>query len=232
MLISIDGNIGSGKTLLLVIIATTSKRKIYSNFQLDLPLYHELEVINLVNLENNINVFIDEAYTWLESRTSFKTLNRYLSYIIFQSRKRNIDVYITSQMFSTVDIRFREQSNIRIRCERIDDNFHYYFNIVGNNSINHFILPLKEAKEYFKLYDTMEIIEPNNKQELEFDLLKQYPNQLLMKVIEITEVIKPNLKKITHNSIKASLLMNGYNTSYEKYIYLYLKENVIFDDFV
>lgn len=232
MLISLDGNIGSGKTLLLVIIATTSKRKIFSNFQLDLPLYNELEVINLVNLENNINVFIDEAYTWLESRTSYKAINRYLSYIIFQSRKRNIDVYITSQMFSTVDIRFREQSNILIHCKRIDDNFHYYFNIVGSEKMNHFILPLKEGKEYFKLYDTMEIIQPNNKQELEFDLLKQYPNQLLEKVIEISKIIKPNLKKITHDSIKASLLMNGYNTSYEKYLYLYLKENVIFDDFI
>ena len=58
MLISLDGNIGSGKTLLLVMIATTSKRKIFSNFQLDLPLYNELEIINLVNLENNINVLI------------------------------------------------------------------------------------------------------------------------------------------------------------------------------
>ena len=69
MKIAVIGNIGSGKTLLLVVIAKHSKRRIFSNFQLDLPLYNELEIIDLLNLENDIIVFIDEAYTWLESRT-------------------------------------------------------------------------------------------------------------------------------------------------------------------
>ena len=38
------------------------------------------------NLEE-CNVFIDEAYTFLESRSSMKDSNLFLSYMVFQSRK-------------------------------------------------------------------------------------------------------------------------------------------------
>jgi len=228
MKFSIIGNIGSGKTLLLVIIGKHSKKKIFSNFQLDLKLYNELEVIDLLNLENDIIVFIDEAYTWLESRTSMSTLNRYLSYIIFQSRKRNIDIFTTSQMFSSVDIRLREQSDIIIECKRVDDNFQYTFRNSNHKKISTFILPFSKAKKYFPIYNTYEIVEPNHKQELEYNLLLQYPSRLLEKVKEISKIVKDKLKnrKITHDSIKAILLLNGYKTSYEKYIYLYLKEGL------
>ena len=227
MKIAIIGNIGSGKTLFLAIVGKYSKRKIFSNFQLDLELYNELEIIDLLNLENNIIVFIDEAYTWLESRTSMSTLNRYLSYIIFQSRKRNLDIYTTSQMFSSVDIRFREQSDIIIECKRMNNDFYYTFKDFHNRKISTFILPFEKAKKYFHIYDTYEIVEPNHKQELEYNLLLQYPDKLLEKVKEIANNIKDKLgKRITHDSIKATLLLNGYKTSYEKYIYLYLKEGL------
>jgi len=224
MLISIDGAIGSGKTTLLTLISTKSKRKVYSNYEIKIDLYESLQVIDLLNLPNNINVFIDEAYTWLESRTSSSTLNRYLTYIIFQSRKRNIDIYITTQMFSSVDIRFREQSNIIIKCKRIRDNFHYWFYYIGSNIIRTFILPLKKAEKYFKLFDTYEIVEPNQKSNLEFKIIEQNPKHMIEKASEIAEYIRPKLKKITHDSIKYILLTEGYPISYEKYIYIYLKE--------
>jgi len=226
MKISLIGNIGSGKTLFLAIIGKHSKREIFSNFQLNLPLYNELEIIDLLDLKNNIIVFIDEAYTWLESRTSMSTLNRYLSYIIFQSRKRNIDIYTTSQMFSSIDIRLRQQSDIIIECKRVNNDFLYTFKDSNNRIISKFILPYNKAKKYFPIYDTYEIVEPNHKQSLEYNLLQQYPNKLLEKVKEIAESIKNKIKKITHDSIKDTLLLNGYNTSYEKYIYLYLKEGL------
>lgn len=226
MLISIIGEIGSGKTLLLTIIGSKSNREIYSNYVLNLPLYKELRIINLLSLKDNIEVFIDEAYTWLESRTSSNTLNRYLSYIVFQSRKRTINIYTTSQMFSSVDIRFREQSNIIVKCKRINDDFEYIF-YKNNKRVKKYFLSLKKAEKYFKLYDTKEIVEPNQKQYLEFKLLEQYPKQMINKISEIAEIIKPKLNKITHDSIKACLMFNGYITLYEKYIYLYLKEGLI-----
>lgn len=226
MLISIIGEIGSGKTLLLTIIGSKSNREIYSNYVLNLPLYKELRIINLLSLKDNIEVFIDEAYTWLESRTSSNTLNRYLSYIVFQSRKRTINIYTTSQMFSSVDVRFREQSNIIVKCKRINDDFEYVF-YKNNKRVKKYFLSLKKAEKYFKLYDTKEIVEPNQKQYLEFKLLEQYPKQMIKKISEIAEIIKPKLNKITHDSIKASLMFNGYITLYEKYIYLYLKEGLI-----
>ena len=197
--------------------------------KLELKNYIPLEINDLIKMKfDKGNIFIDEAYTWLESRTSSSTLNRYLSYIIFQSRKRTIDIYTTSQMFSSVDIRFREQSNIIIKCKRIKKGFHYWIYQVGKHNIKTFILPYENAKKYFDIYDTYEIIEPNQKQELEFKLIEKNPKHLFERVKKISEIIRDKVDnlKITHDSIKAYLLMNGFNTSYEKYVYLYLKEGL------
>ena len=129
-------------------------------------------------------------------------------------------------MFSSIDIRLREQSDIVVECKRINDGFQYTFRDSRNRKISTFILPFNKAKKYFPIYDTYEIVEPNHKEALEYNLLLQYPSRLLEKVKEIAEAIKDKIKKITHDSIKATLLLNGYNTSYEKYIYLYLKEGL------
>ncbi len=224
MLVSIVGNRGSGKTLLLTIIGCKTKRLIYSNYKIKIKNYNPLEVIDLLTLKDNVEVFIDEGYSWLESRTSSKVLNRYLSYIILQSRKRTIDIYITAQMFSSVDIRFRQQSDVIVHCKRIKDIFYYtFYDLSKPNTSKRFILPFNKAKKYFKLYNTYEIIDSYEKEALEFSLISKNPKKLLKKVKEVVDIIKPQLSVITHDSIKTALLLNGIEMSYEKYIYIFMK---------
>ena len=227
MLISILGNWGSGKTLFLAYLSTKLKRDIYSNFKLKVKNYKKLEIIDLMKLPNNIEVYIDEGYTWLESRVSSKALNRYLSYILLQSRKRTINIYITMQLFSTIDLRFREQSNIIIFCKKKDEGFEYKVFNRDNGYISIFMFPLNKAKEYYDIYDTYEIVEPYEKNKLEFQLLQSYPKLLFDTSKKIAIKIKDKIQnnKYTHQNIKIALISNGFDKNYEPYVYAYFHSN-------
>ena len=226
MLASLLGNLGSGKTLLLTYLATKFKRQIYSNFKLNLFRYKPLKVMDLLTLPNNIEVFIDEGYTWLESRVSSKVLNRYLSYILLQSRKRTINIYITAQLFSTVDLRFRHQSDIIILCKRLEKGFQYKILNRSNNTFKNFFFPMTKAKNYFKYYDTYEIVEPFEKEKLEFSLLQSDTEALMLRAKKITKIIKNEIGKITHDRVKICLLKNGFPKQWEPYVYAFLKSEV------
>ena len=234
MLIAVIGDIGSGKTLYMTRKATRIKREIYSNYKLNLPNYNQLTIWELLNLPNNITVFLDEAYTWLESRTSGKKLNRLLSYIIFMSRKINIDVYASAQLFGSIDIRFRNQANKLVICKRGKHGFIYQvrkkvltkqlkIKIITKT----YFLSNKNAKIYFPYYDTLEIIDPSDKADLELDILKRYPKELKVRVKEIGTAIADNLKTITHDTVKSALFTNGYPIGYETFVYLYLKGELV-----
>ena len=236
MLVFLLGNNGSGKTYLLVYFATKFKNLIYSNFRIEIDNYIPLTIIDLLNLDKlkEGNIFLDEAYTWLESRTSGNALNLLTSYLIYQKRKRHLDIYLTAQMFSSIDKRARYLANIVIEClPRINlkkDDFYYIYNDIDTNREISFMIPYKIAKNYFKYYNTYEIIEPQKKSRLEFNILKDNPKAMLKKIREISKIIKPMLKIITHDSIKTSLLLKGYELGYEKYLYIYLKGLINIDN--
>ena len=224
MLISVLGNLGTGKTLFLTYMASKFNREVYSNYELKLKHYKQLKVIDLLNLPNNIEVFIDEAYTWLESRVSSKALNRYLSYILLQSRKRTINIYITAQLFSSVDLRFREQSNIIIVCHRINEGYFYKILNRENNGMKSFLFPFIKAKKYYKLYDTYEIIEPHDKRRLEFNLISSDTELLFNTARNIAWKIYDKIenRKYTHDNVKIALLQHGFERQFEPYVYSFL----------
>jgi len=165
-LISVLGPIRAGKTLFLTYFGTKLTRPIYSNYKLNLPNYKPLTLAILKKLPNNVNVYMDEGYTWLESRISGSRLNKLISYLLFQSGKRGLDIYITAQLFSSVDLRFRQQSSLIIYCKKINDDFYYTIHNREKNTFKHLVMPKEIAKNYFPLYDTYEIIEPANMKEL------------------------------------------------------------------
>ena len=226
MLIVILGNYGSGKTLFLTYLTFKTKRNVFSNFKLNTKNYNHLDVLDLLNLPNHIDVFLDEAYTWLESRLSGKAINRYLSYILLQSRKRTIDIYCTAQLFSTIDVRFRHKSDIIIECHKFKDGFHYKIFNKNTFKSKYFILPFDNAKKYYSYYDTYEIVEPFEKARLEFSLLQSDTSKLFKRAKEIAKVIKPKLSRITHDSVKLALMDNGFVKDFEPFVYSILKEGV------
>jgi len=236
MLVFLLGNNGSGKSYLLVYFAVKFTNDIYSNFKIKIDNYIPLTIEYLLNLDklDKGNIFLDEAYTWLESRTSGDSLNLLTSYLIYQKRKRHLDIYLTAQMFSSVDKRARYLANIIIEClPRVNlkkDDFNYIYKDIDTNKEISFMIPYKIAKKYFSYYDTYEIIEPQKKSRYEFNILKDNPKAMLKKIKKISKIIKPMLKIITHDSIKTALILSGYEIGYEKYLYSYMKGLVNIDN--
>jgi hypothetical protein len=68
----------------------------------------------------NALVLIDEAYLWLDSRSSSSKVNKRVSYLVLQSRKRGFDILYAAQVKSSVDLRLRDLSELWVFCERRD----------------------------------------------------------------------------------------------------------------
>ena len=229
MLITVLGPKGSGKTAFITLMALDSKREVYANFRLEIENYKPLEIMDFIDLPNNVDVMIDEAYTWIESRTSSFFLNRFLSYVLWQSRKRTIDIYLTAQRFRSLDLRFRDESDVLVKCKprfKMDkDEFHYNIFWVAENKQKKFTMLYKDMKKVFPLYDTYQIIEPYTKEQIEYKLLESDPAKRWDKAIEISKKVSKGLngKEITHAILKARLMKYGFDGSYEPLIYVYLK---------
>ncbi len=70
---------------------------------------------NDVELKNT-SVVLDEAYLYVDSRLTQSSFSRLMTYFVMQTRKRNVDLYITTQQFENVDIRLRRNCDIRALC--------------------------------------------------------------------------------------------------------------------
>lgn len=231
MLIAVNGDFGSGKTLFLVLVACSVKREVWSNFKIKIDNYHKLDVEHLIDLGYNKEVMIDEAYTWMESRSSGSALNRYMSYLIFQVRHRTLNIYTTEQLFHSVDIRFRELAHRVVECSRVNNGrgreyHHFRFDIWNtyDNSCCSWLANYNWAKKFFPLYDTFEIIDPFSKESLELEILKGSPRKLYDKIHSIAVDLKKELKTVSHSSVRMALLKNGYDGSFERLVYSCMKE--------
>ena len=121
----ITGIKGSGKTSFAVsklAEAATQGREIFANFQLKFPpmyptRYLEMEAFaeEMVTLRK-VAVCIDEAQIYFDCRTSGSKRNRLFSYVMLQSRKRDVDFLLTSQQERNLDIRIRRNLDYRYDC--------------------------------------------------------------------------------------------------------------------
>lgn len=125
MLIAICGRVdnlksgsirGNGKTLTAVYLAYLdylSGRKIYTNFHTEFSENFKLsEILDKFNdgCLNNSTIVIDEAQIYLNnSGVSVKTRKAIITLFIAQSRKKNVDIIITTQRFKQIHKELREQ---------------------------------------------------------------------------------------------------------------------------
>ena len=162
MLILVRGDVGSGKTLWATGYALDDWRALYANYRIRRKGWHDLKPEVLITLDEEPSLIImDEGYTWLESRTSSSHLNRYLSYILFQSRKRQMDIIITAQLSRSIDVRFRLMANFDVYCEATDDGFYYEITKLSARRIYQplrYLLPFEEAEKIYPKYETYEKI--------------------------------------------------------------------------
>lgn len=226
-LASVYGDLGSGKTLLLTYIAAHVEENIpiLANYTLRLPNYRPLEPEMLYDLKyDRALVLIDEAYTWLESLVTGSKINRYWSYILFQSRKRGLEMFITAQLPRTINIRFKEMSEINVYCMRIREGFKYIVERekMGEIYYKSYVLPFAKAEKYYPLYDTLQIVRPPNVQELGMEFVLQ-DQEKLMKLVDKAVKDLADLDYISKDSVETALIEKGYSPKLTKYVYTKLK---------
>jgi hypothetical protein len=137
-LMNICSTWGSGKTTLATCHAELCAKigiPVYSDYDMDIKDCSVIEPHELFSLGEDYNidtgkkctVIIDEAYSWLESRNYGSDLNKYLSYILMQSRKRGMEFITTEQLNSTIDIRFQQLAEIVVASIMLKDRFRYIY---------------------------------------------------------------------------------------------------------
>lgn len=174
MLIGVLGGFGSGKTLLMAIwgyrLSSFEDLDVYSNFRIE----HEKsnfitppDLFDINPMKNKAFVLLDEVYAWLDSRYSVSKVNRALSSVILQSRKRNMDICYSAQLGGSVDLRMRDNTDLVVYCQDIGLppkpkgfayilEYHQGFRVL----LRSLYLPYGEAKKWFGIYDTREIVQP------------------------------------------------------------------------
>ena len=118
-----EGVMGSGKTLsacALAYLEYTRGRDVISNVHVNFP-YTQLDTQFFVEhmLDQELSdcvMLLDEAYIYLDARTSASKLNKLFTYFIAQTRKRNVDLYVCIHHIDTVDKRLRRAIDVRGTC--------------------------------------------------------------------------------------------------------------------
>lgn len=235
MLVLIIGENGSGKTFFMTICALSQPDKnILANFTIKHPKFKLLEFDNFLNIETNTDVFIDEAYTWLENRRSSKATNVYISEIKEQKRKSDSTWYVSEQRPNMIDKRFENYPNVLVECKprfpigHSLDDFVYKITYESPQQVVYKRFPYVEARNYFKFFNTNQKVEPENKQKIEFEIIKQNPDKLMSKVLELVNIIEKDgsITEYTHPSLKWCCLKNNIILDYEPFLYLYFKNKI------
>ena len=172
------GRQGSGKTAFitkLLVDNYSSDRKVYSNFTLFGIDYEKItfdnkrnkksiDILKVIrddpNFFNNSIMLLDEIHLYFDSRDFMKQNNRIIQNFFSQLRKRNILLLATTQYILHLDVRIRRQALAVFQMTNLKDGIFrvdvheidgYYTNFIKTELVN--------LNDYFKYYDTNELIE-------------------------------------------------------------------------
>ena len=172
------GRQGSGKTAFitkLLVDNYTNDKKVYSNYSLFGINYEKItfdnkrhknaiDILNVIkdnpNYFNNSIMLLDEIHLYFDSRDFMKTNNRIIQNFFSQLRKRNILLLATTQYILHLDIRIRRQALAVFQMTNLRDGIFqvdvheidgYFTRFIRSELVN--------LNDYFKYYDTNELIE-------------------------------------------------------------------------
>lgn len=175
----IKGKQGSGKTIYLVKVAYDCYKRgytVYSNVHLKFP-YVKLRYKDIIDCKlKNGAVILDEIHLLLPARNCMRTINRNIcDGFLSMVRKKNLEVYGTTQYERKVDVRFREEADFKYFCSKYAYINNSWVEVLHNQNLNRNIpimikLDVEEefsgqnltmkfiANKYFSLYDTNQVI--------------------------------------------------------------------------
>lgn len=161
MFILVEGDLGTGKTLLLTHYAELEKEVgVYSNYNLKVPNFKKkITPYDIENLREGL-VLLQGFYGWLDCRMSSSELNRYLSRdLIFNARKKRLTIIVDLQLEDSIDKRFLKLCKIIVEAKGLlpdESGFLYLYHIKGRKKPVPKLLPMNRAEKLFNLYDTEE----------------------------------------------------------------------------
>ncbi len=172
------GRQGSGKTAFitkLLVDNYSSDKKVYSNYSLFEIDYEKItfdnkrnknaiDILQVIsdnpNYFNNSIMLLDEIHLYFDSRDFMKTNNRIIQNFFSQLRKRNILLLATTQYILHLDIRIRRQALAVFQMTNLRDGI---FQVDVHEIDGYFTRFIKSElvnlNDYFKYYDTNELIE-------------------------------------------------------------------------
>lgn len=125
MLIGIAGDLGSGKTLTLTLLALKSYldgETIYSNYKLyGIPYVPITDIEQIEEMQSGFFA-ADELWLWCDSRVSTSNKNKMISRILIQSRKKGLTIGYTAQGLHQIDKRVRLITDINLFPQILDSN--------------------------------------------------------------------------------------------------------------
>ena len=172
------GRQGSGKTAFITKLLVDNysiDRKVYSNYSLFGIDYRKItfdnkrnknaiDILNVIsdnpNYFNNSIMLLDEIHIYFDSRDFMKQNNRIIQNFFSQLRKRNILLLATTQYILHLDVRIRRQALAVFQMANLKDGIFrvdvheidgYYTSFIRTELVN--------LTDYFKYYDTNELIE-------------------------------------------------------------------------
>lgn len=125
-----EGNQGTGKSLTCTAILVENfiahSRKVIANTSLAIP-YTKFDLkYFLKHFEDDelsdCELWLDEMYQMLDSRSSQGKVNKLLTYFIVQARKRHVNLYVCTHHIDHVDKRLRRAVDVRATCQFVDED--------------------------------------------------------------------------------------------------------------
>lgn len=180
LVITFEGKMGSGKSLSATAFAVldwySTGRQIVANYSINLNRINDDGFVKEVkdgdfeyfdyekfvgDMKNNVELYnktvvLDEAYLFMDSRRSQSGFNNLMTYFTLQTRKRGVDLYICTQQFTNVDLRLRQNADIRATCRFDKASQVCRVRMVNMRDGTRRVVKIY-GPEYYKFFDTNEI---------------------------------------------------------------------------
>lgn len=203
-----------GKTLLAVILLT----QIYKQNKLNNTPFYGFANFHFLNEMSKVVQYIDnpqsymgvttpelgqglaifdELWAWLASRGSgTNVVNKFTQQIVFQSGKRGFDTIWTAQLSSSVDKIVRKLTNKFFKTREPTEDYFRYNYVSSTYYEGRKVMPLRIPKtiasQYYKYYDTREIIKTLTAEDLEKEPTELSP---LSGIAEVDDNLSPEDEK-------------------------------------
>jgi len=161
MLVGIQGTLGAGKTVTMVMLMQYLHHEINAQLHANNKMQNSKRISttrDLWEMENGVFGF-DEIWVSLDSRSS--KANVVLSHWVNQSRKKKLVVFYTTQHIRQVDLRVRNATDILICVEKKPDGIKLLFiDWQYRRILRQYFIPDSVKRKFYPMYDTYEVIQP------------------------------------------------------------------------